>query len=240
MTKDFFMLELYLIRHGRSTWNQTGRIQGHTDVPLSEEGEKQAQALAKRLKHWKFDRVYSSDLQRAKQTAEAVYPSGAITFDTRLREIHLGDFEGRTWDDMTDQERDVFAVQFAGPYHHKVPGGESNDDLRDRALAWLAELPKEGRVVAFTHGGFIVSILHSIVGRPEPRHWKVMEGWGFWIENTSITQLLIDKKFKTIHTVGDFSHLETLKEEKEKLQHKAKAETLEKETKDAKEGTIIR
>jgi broad specificity phosphatase PhoE len=234
------MLELYLIRHGKSTWNQTGRIQGHTDVPLSDEGVQQAQALAKRLKHWKFDRVYSSDLQRAKQTAEAVCPKGNIIFDTRLREINLGHFEGRTWADMSDEERDVFSVQFAGPYHHKVPGGESNDDLRDRALAWLADLPKEGRVVAFTHGGFIVSMLHSIVGRPKPRHWKVMEGWGFWIENTSLTQLLIDEKFKTIHTVGDFSHLETLKAEKEKLRLKAKSETLEKESKDAKEGTIIR
>jgi 2,3-bisphosphoglycerate-dependent phosphoglycerate mutase len=234
------MLELYLIRHGKSTWNQTGRIQGQTDVPLSDEGVRQAEALAKRLKSWKFDRVYSSDLQRAKQTAETVCPKASITFDARLREIHLGDFQGRTWNEMTDEERDVYSVWFAGSYRQKVPGGESNDDLRDRALAWLAELPKEGRVIAFTHGGFIVSALQSIVGRPKPLHWKKMEGWGFWIENTSLTQLLIDEKFKTIHTVGDYSHLETLKAEKEKLRREAQSETLEKESKDAKEGTVVR
>jgi 2,3-bisphosphoglycerate-dependent phosphoglycerate mutase len=234
------MLELYLIRHGKSTWNQTGRIQGQTDVPLSNEGVQQAQALAKRLKSWKFDRVYSSDLQRAKQTAEFVYPKREIMFDARLREIHLGEFEGRTWNEMTDEERDIFSVQFAGPYDQRVPGGESNDDLRHRALAWLAELPKEGRVIAFTHGGFIVSMLQSVVGRPKPRYWKKMEGWGFWIENTSLTQLLIDESFKTIHTVGDYSHLETLKAEKEKLRHEAQSEALEKESKDAKEGTIVR
>jgi 2,3-bisphosphoglycerate-dependent phosphoglycerate mutase len=234
------MLELYLIRHGKSTWNQTGRIQGQTDVPLSDEGVKQAEALAKRLKSWKFDRVYSSDLQRAKQTAETACPKAPITFDARLREIHLGDFQGRTWNEMTDEERDVYSVWFAGSYGQKVPGGESNDDLRDRALAWLAELPKEGRVIAFTHGGFIVSALQSIVGRPKPLHWKKMEGWGFWIENTSLTQLLIDEKFKTIHTVGDYSHLETLKAEKEKLRREAQSETLEKESKDAKEGTVVR
>ncbi len=234
------MLELYLIRHGKSTWNQTGRIQGQTDIPLSDEGVKQAEALAKRLKSWKFDRVYSSDLQRAKQTAEFVYPKLEIILDARLREIHLGKFEGRTWNDMTDEERDIFSVQFAGPYDQKVPGGESNDNLRQRALAWLADLPREGRVIAFTHGGFIVSMLQSIVGRPKPRYWKEMEGWGFWIENTSLTQLLIDEKFKTIHTVGDYSHLETLKAEKEKLHHEAHSETLEKESKEAKEGTIVR
>jgi broad specificity phosphatase PhoE len=234
------MLELYLIRHGQSTWNKTGRIQGQTDVPLNEEGVRQAEALAKRLKGWAFDKVYSSDLKRAKQTADIAYPHADMMLDSRLREIHLGNFQGRTWNEMTDEERDTFSVQFAGPYHHKVPGGESNDDLRDRALAWLAELPKEGRVVAFTHGGFIVSVLHTIVGRPEPRHWKNMEGWGFWIENTSLTRLLIEEKFKTISVVSDHSHLEKLKEEKEKLRHEPLHEELEAESEKAKESTKIR
>ena len=234
------MLELYLIRHGQSTWNKTGRIQGQTDVPLSEEGVRQAEALAKRLKDWVFDKVYSSDLKRAKQTADIAFGHAAMILDKRLREIHLGDFQGRTWNEMTDAERDVFSVQFAGPYHHKVPGGESNDDLRDRALAWLAELPREGRVLAFTHGGFIVSVLQSVVGRPEPRHWKSMEGWGFWIENTSLTKLLLEEKFKTISVVSDHSHLETLREEKAKLRSEAQHDDLEVESKKAQEGTKIR
>jgi broad specificity phosphatase PhoE len=209
-------------------------------VPLSEEGVRQAEALAKRLEDWAFDKVYSSDLKRARQTADIAYGHADILEDKRLREIHLGDFQGRTWNDLTDEERDVFSVQFAGPYHQKVPGGESNDDLRDRALAWLAELPTEGRVIAFTHGGFIVSVLHTIVGRPEARHWKSMEGWGFWIENTSVTRLLLEEKFKTVSVVGDHSHLEKLQEEKEKLGAEPSPETLAVESEKAKEGTKIR
>jgi 2,3-bisphosphoglycerate-dependent phosphoglycerate mutase len=234
------MLELYLIRHGKSTWNETGRIQGQTDVPLSEEGIRQAEALAKRLRHWSFDKVYSSDLKRAKQTTKISLPNVKITFDKRLREIHLGEFQGQTWYDMTDAERDIFSVQYAGPYHQKVPGGESNDDLRDRAVSWLADLPKEGRVAAFSHGGFISSALYTIVGRPDVKHWNEPGGWGFYLRNTSITKLLLATDFKTIESVGDVAHLENLKAEKEKLQSEPRAKDLELEEKEAKEVVKIR
>ncbi|MGL4608675.1 MAG: histidine phosphatase family protein [Trueperaceae bacterium] len=234
------MLELYLIRHGKSTWNETGRIQGQTDVPLSEEGLRQAEALAQRLKTWSFDAVYSSDLKRASQTAQIALPNVNIHFDVRLREIHLGDFQGRTWFEMTDAERDVFSVQYAGPYHQKVPGGESNDDLRDRALSWLASLPNEGRAVAFSHGGFISSALYTIVGRPEVKHWNEPGGWGFHLKNTSISKLLLSSDFKSIECVGDIAHLENLKSEKQKVQEEPSQAELEQEKQEAENAVKIR
>ncbi len=204
------MLELYLIRHGQSTSNKEGRIQGQQDVLLSEEGLGQAKKLAQRLKNISFDQIYTSDLQRAKQTALCVYPEHKLISDKRLREINLGDFEGRLWDELNDQERKQFSVFHTGPYDTPVPGGESSDDLRFRATAWLESLPSDGRVAAFTHGGLIVSILQSILGRPKERHWQDQEGWGFWIENTSITELKISSGYKTIARVSDAAHLETL------------------------------
>jgi broad specificity phosphatase PhoE len=234
------MLELYLIRHGKSTWNETGRIQGQTDVPLSEEGLQQAKALHKRIKAWSFDVVYSSDLQRAKQTAETALPDATLQLDQRLREIHLGDFQGRTWHDMTDAERDIFSVQYAGPYHQKVPGGESNDDLRGRVVSWLADLPKEGRVIAFSHGGFIASALYTIVGRPEVKHWKESGGWGFHLKNTSISKLLLSSDFCSLECVGDTAHLEGLKPEKQNLRSEVSHEALEAEEQAAKDAVKIR
>jgi broad specificity phosphatase PhoE len=204
------MLELYLIRHGQSTSNLEGRIQGQKDVLLSEKGLRQAQALAKRLESLSFDLIYTSDLQRAKQTALCVYPEERLISDQRLREIHLGIFEGRFWNDLSEQERKEFSVYHAGPYDVKVPQGESSDDLRFRALDWLKDLPLEGRVAAFTHGGLIVSILQSIIGRPSIHYWQDQEGWGFHIENTSITQLNISSGYKTIARVSDAAHLENL------------------------------
>jgi alpha-ribazole phosphatase len=234
------MLELYLIRHGKSTWNETGRVQGQTDVPLSEEGLQQAKALHERIRDWAFDAVYSSDLQRAKQTAEVALPHATLQLDPRLREIHLGDFQGRTWHDMTDAERDIFSVQYAGPYHKKVPGGESNDDLRDRALSWLAGLPKEGRVIAFSHGGLIASVIYTVVGRPEVKHWKEKGGWGFHLKNTSISKLLLSSDFRSIECVGDTAHLEGLKLGEQNLQAEASHEALEAEEQTAKDAVKIR
>jgi broad specificity phosphatase PhoE len=234
------MLELYLIRHGKSTWNETGRIQGQTDVLLSEEGLSQARQLHQRIKDWSFDAVYSSDLQRARQTAEIALPNHELQFDQRLREIHLGDFQGRTWYDMTNAERDIFSVQYAGPYHHKVPGGESNDDLQTRVLSWFLDLPKEGRVIAFSHGGFIASALYTIVGRPEVKNWKEAGGWGFHLKNTSISKLLLSSDFRSIECVGDTAHLENLRIEKQKLHAEIEAKDLQQEEKEAKEAVKIR
>lgn len=204
------MLELYLIRHGQSTSNLEGRIQGQMNVPLSDEGVKQAKRLAQRLEDISFDLVYTSDLQRATQTALYVYPEEKLISDKRLREIHLGVFEGRLWKDLNDIEREVFSRFRTGPYELPVTGGESSDDLQSRALEWLKGLPSQGRVAAFTHGGFIVSILQSITGRPKVRHWQDVEGWGFYIENTSITELKITSGYKTIARIGDAAHLELL------------------------------
>lgn len=198
------MLELYLIRHGQSTSNQEERIQGQQDVPLSDEGIRQSQRLTRRLRGMHFDAVYCSDLQRAKQTALCAYAESELILDARLREIHLGIFQGRLWQDLNAEERQQLSVFHSGPYNVKVPGGESNDDLQARALSWLSCLPSQGRVIAFTHGGFIRSILQSIIGRP------TTQGWGFRIENTSITELRLSDHYKTIYRVSDVAHLETL------------------------------
>src|SRR5437660_2471183 len=89
-------LQLVFIRHGSSTWNDEGRIQGQLDPPLSEKGREQAEKLAARLRDETVDALYSSDLQRARSTADAV--SGAIGKEVallpELREVALGEWEG--------------------------------------------------------------------------------------------------------------------------------------------------
>jgi broad specificity phosphatase PhoE len=205
------MLELYLIRHGKSTWNQSGRIQGQADAPLAKEGMKQAELLATRLTNAWFDVIYASDLERALQTAEIAFPDREIKTDRRLREGSMGVFEGRMWEELTEEEQAQLAVWYAGPYEQKVPGGESNDDMKERSLSWLKSLPKVGRVAAVTHGGFIESLLCSIVGRPSPRDWRVASGWGFVLQNTSLSKLRITPDFKAIEYIGDAAHLEAFK-----------------------------
>ena len=97
-----------------------------------------------------------------------------------------------------------------GPYDKRVPGGESSDDLQTRARAWLESLPKQGRVIAFAHGGIIATILYSVVGRPPARRLDEPGGWGFQLRNTSISRLHISESYTTVETVNDYAHLERL------------------------------
>src|SRR3989339_1397072 len=90
---------LYLVRHGETEWNVQKIIQGHKDIPLNQKGEKQARRLAKKLVKIKFGVVFSSDLLRAKRTAEIVVLEKKIAVKTTktLRERHFGRFEGKSW-----------------------------------------------------------------------------------------------------------------------------------------------
>lgn len=203
-------LELWLVRHGETDWNKNGRVQGDTDVPLNALGIRQAEALAKRIGHEVFNTVYASDLSRAAKTAETVFPNADIRYDPRLREIDLGEYEGRVWKDIPEDEQPQVAVWLSGPYDKKVPGGESSDDLRDRVADWLASLPKGGRVIAFAHGGTIAAILQLFTGRPEPRGWNEPGGWGFRLNNTSICKLHVSEAFTSLEVINDAAHLEGL------------------------------
>lgn len=173
-------------------------------------GLRQAEALAKRLGHEHFDLIYTSDLQRAAITAETVFPTEKIHSDVRLREINLGVFEGKVWQDIPEDEQAQFVVWFTGPYNQPVPGGESSDDLKNRVADWLKSLPKTGRVIAFAHGGTISAILQLFTGRPAPRTHGEPGGWGFRLENTSISKLRMTETFTSLEVVNDAAHLEGL------------------------------
>ena len=203
-------LDLWLIRHGETDWNRTHRVQGDTDVPLNMLGLRQAKALAQRISHERFDLIYTSDLQRAAVTAEIVFPNEKICSDARLREINLGVLEGKVWQDIPEDEQAQFVVWFIGPYDRPVPGGESSDDLRNRVAGWLQGLPKTGRVIAFAHGGTISAILQLFTGRPAPRTHGEPGGWGFRLENTSISKLRMTETFTSLEVVNDAAHLEGL------------------------------
>ena len=203
-------LELWLVRHGETEWNRTRRVQGDTDVPLNALGLRQAEALAKRIGHERFDTVYTSDLQRAAVTAATVFPDTELCRDARLREINLGTFEGRVWQDIPEDEQAQFVVWFNGPYDQPVPGGESSDDLQTRVGEWVESLPKTGRVIAFAHGGTISAILQLFTGRPAPRKRGEPGGWGFRLENTSISKLRISATYTSVEVVNDAAHLEGL------------------------------
>lgn len=196
------MQELWLIRHGETAWNLMRRWQGHTDVPLNETGLRQAGCVARRLSGHSFDGVYCSDLERTRATAALAMPQSVPVLDRRLREMHFGVFEGKSWDDMSQDERTVLEEWWKDPYKTPLPQGESFTDLHHRLREWRASLPAQGRFVVFTHGGPIRSLLWEVLGAPRRREWTIL------LSNAGLTRLSYEKDRVTLITINDCAHLE--------------------------------
>jgi probable phosphoglycerate mutase len=133
-------MKLYLVRHGQSTGNIGGTLMGQSDHPLTALGEDQARAAAERLAPFGPMPVYSSDLPRARATAERIVgawrdadakDAPRVTLDPRLREISLGDYEGRPWQEF-EADTELTAAFATDPYGTALPNGESLEHLEAR------------------------------------------------------------------------------------------------------------
>jgi len=169
---------LLLVRHGETDWNAEGRLQGHTDRPLSDFGRRQARQLADELEGEEIEAIYSSDLARARETAEIVGErlGLAVELDPDLREKDWGNWEG-----LTAVERD--RVEFVGE------STEAHQERLLRALRRISERhPGEGRVLVVTHGGSMRRVQTAAIGMALP----VVEICGRWLcacENDSFRAL---------------------------------------------------
>jgi probable phosphoglycerate mutase len=163
-------VQLLIIRHGETTWNREGRIQGHRDSPLTPRGLAQARAAAARLARERVDALYSSDLGRAQQTAREVGAATAlpIRLDEGLRERAFGIHEGKTWDEIA-REHPVDAQLLTEIASRAVPGGESLVEFRDRVTGALRRIAREARaerIAVVTHGGVLGVLYREAMGIP--------------------------------------------------------------------------
>lgn len=201
------MVRLYLIRHGETEWNATLRYQGHADVPLSELGKAQAQALAKRLKAVKFVGFYASDLSRAYETAQTVAAvhGQEVQAVPELRETHFGVWEGLTYKEITEKYAEEMRNWQADPVGTIIPGGESLGDVAKRVNAGLNKLLKkhtEGNLLVAAHGGTIRVILATILGFNVADYWKLRQ------DNTAVNIIDFYDEKAIIVTLNDIHHLD--------------------------------
>ena len=171
------MTELVLIRHGETDWNRELRWQGQTDVPLNPAGMRQARAAAESLRGTNLEAIYTSDLQRARQTAEAVAAAtGAhVRQDRRLREIALGAWEGMSFDEIHRRDGEALDLFRGDPANHRAPRGESVPEVRRRVLACLQEILRafpDGRVAVVSHGLALAVVKVLLLGLPLETVWQ--------------------------------------------------------------------
>ena len=163
------MTELLFIRHGETDWNRQQRFQGQIDVPLNAAGQAQAQRLVGHLQrqHESFDHLFSSDLQRAQQTAAPLASlwQQAPTLVPGLREQHFGIFEGLDAPTIKAQYPELWQDWLLHSTHFALPGGgESLQQFHDRvleAVATLAAAHPGQRLAIVTHGGVLDMLWRS-------------------------------------------------------------------------------
>lgn len=159
---------LVILRHGRTAWNAGQRYQGQEDPPLDEVGRAQAIEAAALVAAMAPDVLISSDLQRAYQTAEKVASLTGLplTSDQRLRERHLGHWQGLTRDEVMARYPDEFADWKAGRDVTRR-GGESRQQVAERACALVAELPDVELAVLVSHGATAMCLSSALLGLPQ-------------------------------------------------------------------------
>lgn len=147
-------VELWLVRHGQTDWNQQRRVQGHTDIPLNEEGIDQARKLAASLNGSQIAAIYTSDLVRAARTAAILAGKARLPVyqDKRLREISMGIWEGRIWQDLARDLPDEIASLELDPLDSRASGGETLAEVAARMRSFADE-------VAHTYNGQIVMVV---------------------------------------------------------------------------------
>jgi broad specificity phosphatase PhoE len=187
------------VRHGESEGNAARVFTGHVDSPLTETGRRQAEAVADALAKVGLDRVVSSDLSRARDTAAAIASRHRLPVETyrELREIDLGEMAGRSFDDARahpDWNEDGF-VQW--------PGGESLDAVFDRAFGLVGRIVAEspGRTIAIVGHGGVTRILVSHFLGLLPKLERTRAA------NANITKVTTDGREFTVDQLFDDAHI---------------------------------
>jgi len=190
-------MRLIIVRHGETEDNRKRILQGHLPTELSKKGFEQAEAVATRLSGRDLDVIYTSDLPRARQTAEIIskyHPNTKMVLDKRLRERDFGDYAGKVIDSIT----------WPSDPNTKIPRGESLADQRRRLKEIYEEILEKhanDTVLLVTHGGSILLLMSVIqVGLVENLDFS------YRIKNTSVTEFEIAGGVKPV-TINCDKHL---------------------------------
>lgn len=199
---------LTLVRHGKTDWNESGRCQGISDVPLNGRGLRQAEMLALSLRNERIDRIYSSGLERAKKTAEkiAAYHSMDVHVRDDFREMDQGIFEGLEFSHIRKNYPDVLRQWRQEPETLRLPGGEETLGCVQRR-AFSAVLDIESRfgsenVMVVSHNLTIITLLCKFAGA------SLKEFRNYMVDEASKSVVDIRKGKFTVISVNDVSHLE--------------------------------
>lgn len=201
---------MFLVRHAESSWNRLKKIQGQKDPHLSPYGKKEARLLAKRFTGLSFDAAYSSPLRRAYETAELTLGKRArIICKDGLKEVCLGDWEGKTLSQIRKKYGEAFDRWAVRPTRIRIPNGEDFKTFVKRVRQTLGGIERrhpDGNVLVVCHGGVISTYATMALNLPPD------DVWCLTVKNASLTIVEVDANVHKLVTFNDVSHLISLKE----------------------------
>lgn len=200
------MMDLYIIRHGETEWNINERMQGVKDSPLTVRGLGQAEDLARRLSSVKIDKIYSSDLGRARKTAEKIaeLQDTKIILRKELRERSFGNLEGKSILDIKEENSSIYEMKTDDDFNFRAPEGESLKDIKPRLEKFLAEIlekDKQKKVVLVTHNGTKRVIVGSLLG------WDNKKAGNYKFSNTALTHLVLTQTGPKLRILNCTQHI---------------------------------
>jgi alpha-ribazole phosphatase len=165
------MNRLCLVRHGQTDWNLEGRYHGQSDVPLNENGRAQAHVIAQQLQGESFAAIYSSDLRRARETAEIIAAAIhlPIRLEPRLREIDQGEWEGQLVDIIKARYAGLWQERIVDPTNVRPPGGETVGEVAKRVYDVLNDITRLypiGQVLITSHGLALATVICKVRNIP--------------------------------------------------------------------------
>lgn len=192
-------MNIYFVRHGETEWNKEGRLQGWLNSELTENGKSQAALLRDQLSIT-FDKVYSSPSKRAMDTAKILTNNEqSILVDDRLKEIHLGSWQGRLISDIQQEDADRYKVYCGSPEQYIPDHGESLEQLKERMGDFYRDCQKAEaeNIVVVTHGVSIRAMLLAVYNWPVSKIWDFDE-----IGGTSVTKITVHSNQTTVEYIG--------------------------------------
>ena len=204
------MTRWYLVRHGVTDWNSDGRLQGQTDIPLSETGREHGRLTAKRLAGTPFAAAYASDLVRAQETASIVLDERIVLLSLapELRELNYGEWEGRTFKWVEEGNPSGSIQNIANNPDFAPPGGESTAQLYERVMGVAPRLSAahgDDDLLVVGHGGSLRALAVGMLGLPTASLWRM------GTSTASVSILRRREEGWQLELWNDTSHLEPLR-----------------------------
>ena len=204
---------IYLVRHGQVEGHEEKRYNGQVNVPLTQFGRMQSGQVCDCLGTVPLDAVYSSDLDRSRYCAELIAAAHDLTVSAHesLRELHIGDWEGRTWAELQEAYPDDWQARLQDLVNFQVPGGESLQDAADRIRPIIKQILAKhpgGDIALVAHGGVNRIILLDAIGAPLQQAFSLEQDFGclniidYFASGNSVVKLLNSTAHQDMECAG--------------------------------------